>query len=121
MISTHDARLVPIADRIVRMVPPQNEVEDAPTSVAFPAGTSIFEQDDPSDVVYVIDDGEVDIIRVLAGGGEEPLARLGTGQYFGELGPLLGFQRSASARAATDVRLTVYGPREFRERVLHGD
>ena len=65
-------------------------------------------------LVYVIDQGEVDIVRILADGGEEHLARLGPGQYFGELGPLLGFQRSASARAATDVSLTRYGPREFR-------
>jgi putative ABC transport system ATP-binding protein len=119
VISTHDARLVPIADRIVRMVPPQNPVEEKPATVTFGAGSSIFEQDDPSDVVYVIDEGDVDIVRILADGSEEQLARLGPGQYFGELGPLLGFQRSASARAASDVRMTAYGPREFRERVLH--
>ena len=46
-------------------------------------------------------------------------ARLGPGQYCGELGPLMGFPRSASARAATDVVLTVLSPHEFRERMLH--
>lgn len=61
----------------------------------------------------------IDVVRLLADGGEEALARLGPGQYFGELGPLMGFPRSASARAATDVTLTRFSPHEFRERVLH--
>ena len=120
VVSTHDARLVPIADRIVKMVP--DTVDDASFAteqVTFPAGASLFEQGDPSDVVYEIDAGEVDIVRVLADGGEEVLARLGVGQYFGELGPLMGFPRSASARAATEVTLTRFSPHEFRVRVLH--
>ena len=119
VISTHDARLVPIADRIVHMVPDVDENASGPAQLSLPAGTSLFEQGDPSDVVYVIDDGEIDIIRILADGGEEHLARLGAGQYCGELGPLMGFPRSASARAATDARLTVLSPHEFRERMLY--
>ncbi len=82
-------------------------------------GESIFEQGDRPGLVYVIEDGEVDIIRVLADGAEEHLARIGPGQYFGELGSLLGYPRSASARAVTDVRLVAYGPQAFRETVLH--
>jgi putative ABC transport system ATP-binding protein len=120
VVSTHDARLVPIADRIITMVPDAAEDGvDGPRRVELPAGTTIFEQGDPSDVVYVIESGAVTILRALADGGEQPLADLGPGQYFGELGPLLGYPRSASARAATDVTLTTYGAREFRQRVLH--
>ncbi len=119
VISTHDARLVPIADRIVHMVPDVDENARGPAQLSLTAGTSLFEQGDPSDVVYVIDDGEIDIIRILADGGEQHLARLGAGQYCGELGPLMGFPRSASARAATDARLTVLSPHEFRERMLY--
>ncbi len=59
------------------------------------------------------------MIRVLADGGEELLFQLGPDQYFGELGPFLGFPRSASVRANTDVVLTAYSPRVFREKVLH--
>jgi putative ABC transport system ATP-binding protein len=83
------------------------------------AGESIFEQGDDSELVYVVVSGEVDVIRVLADGGEQPLNRLGPDQYFGELGPFLGFPRSASVRAHTDVVLTAYSPRVFREKVLH--
>ncbi len=119
VVSTHDARLVPIADRIVHMVPDLEEVNRPRTTRSLAPGESLFEQGDASDLVYVIDEGELDVIRVLAGGGEQHLARLGPGQYCGEIGPLMGFPRSASARAATDVVLTVLSPHEFRERMLH--
>ncbi len=117
MVSTHDARLVPIADKIVKMVPDSVDVEHPTRTVEFAAGQSVFEQGDSSDVVYVVESGEVDIVRVLADGWEELLNRVGPGQYFGELGPFLGFPRSASARAHTDVVLTAYAARVFRERV----
>ena len=119
VVSTHDSRLVPIADRIVHMVPPDQHEERPTHDVSYSAGDSIFEQGDPADLVYVIKSGNVDVIRVLADGGEELLNKLGPDQYFGELGPFLGFPRSASVRATSDVVLTAYSPRVFREKVLH--
>ena len=121
VVSTHDARLVPIADRIVQMVPEPAEPEQDEQQMSFDAGQSIFEQGDGSDFVYVIESGEVDVIRVLADGSEEPLNRIGPGAYFGELGPFLGFQRSASVRAHSNVELTAYNPQVFRSRILHRD
>jgi putative ABC transport system ATP-binding protein len=119
IVSTHDARLVPIADRIVEMAPAATPDDPAPVPVTYVAGESIFEQGDRAELVYRIVEGEVDILRVLADGGTQLLNRLGPGQYFGELGPLLGFPRSASARAHGDVELVAIGIREFRRRVLH--
>ncbi|MEO6570027.1 MAG: ATP-binding cassette domain-containing protein [Ilumatobacteraceae bacterium] len=119
VVSTHDARLVPIADRIIKMVPDAIDDAGGPRLLDVAAGATVFEQGDPSDVVYVIESGSIDIVRILADGGEQSLATLGAGRYFGELGPLLGYQRSATARAASDVTLTAYGAREFRQRVLH--
>jgi len=119
IVSTHDSRLVPIADRIVHMVPSDHHEEGPTLDVTFAAGESIFEQGDDAHSVYMIRSGEVDVIRVLADGGEEHLNRLGPDQYFGELGPFLGFPRSASVRAHTDVVLTAYSPSVFREKVLH--
>jgi putative ABC transport system ATP-binding protein len=121
VVSTHDARLVPIADRIVQMVPPHGEPEQSVKQLSFDAGHSVFEQGDASDLVYVVESGEVDVIRVLADGSEEHLNRIGPGAYFGELGTFLGFPRSASCRAHSDVELTSYSPDVFRERVLHGE
>jgi len=119
VVSTHDARLVPIADRIVQMVPDTESIDQPTHEVTFAGGETVFEQGDPSDLVYVVESGEIEIVRVLADGGEEQLNRIGAGQYFGELGPFLGFPRSATARAVSDARLTAYGARVFRERILH--
>ena len=118
VVSTHDDRLLPVADRIVDMAPDRRPDARGPVEVRYTAGESIFEQGDRSDLVFVIEEGEIDIVRVLADGAEEPIRVMHAGQYFGELGPTLGFPRSASARARTDVRLTAYDIVEFRSRVL---
>ncbi|MEO1064673.1 MAG: ATP-binding cassette domain-containing protein [Actinomycetota bacterium] len=117
VVSTHDQRLVPIADRLVKMVPEFETVHEPTREVSFGAGTTIFEQGDTSDLVYVIRTGEIDVYRELADGGEVFIRRLGPGNYFGELGPFLGFPRSASVRAHSDVVLTAYSPDVFRREV----
>jgi putative ABC transport system ATP-binding protein len=117
VVSTHDARLVPIADKVVQMGKQAGEPAEAVTTVRYLGGEVVFRQNDHADLVYVIEEGEVEVYRELAGGGEEPLATLGQGQYFGELGALLGFPRSASVRAVSDVVLTALAPNEFRSRV----
>lgn len=120
IISTHDDRLIPVADRVVSMVA-KTPVEAAKAhAVTYDKGETIFEQGARGQLVYVIESGSVDIFRELAKRGEDHLATLGAGQYFGELGPILGFPRSASARARTDVKLVAYGVVEFREKVLGG-
>lgn len=118
VVSTHDARLVPVADRTVQMAQMDETTEPTPQQVRYVAGESIFEQEDRANLVYMIDEGEVDIIRVYADGSEELLTRLVPGQYFGELGALLGYPRAASARAVTDITLTAYGPKTFKATIL---
>jgi putative ABC transport system ATP-binding protein len=121
IVSTHDARLVPIADRVITMGAEVSSAEGPPQRVSYAPREVIFEQGDRADLVYVIEAGSVEIYRPGADGKEEQLAVLPAGQYFGELGPLLGFPRSASARAAADVTLVAYGPREFRQSVLDSE
>ena len=58
----------------------------------------------------------MEIFKVRADRTEEPVALRGPGQHFGELGPLLGLPRAASARARTAAVLTGYGVADFRER-----
>lgn len=121
LVSTHDARLVPIADQVVQMAAGPDDAHGGPVTVTFVAGEVVFRQNDHADLVYVIEEGEVEVYRELDGGGEEQLTVLGPGRYFGELGALLGFPRSASVRAVSDVRLVAYPPNEFRERVEQAD
>lgn len=119
VVSTHDARLVPIADRVIRMSPDADARDLDTHEVLLPAGELLFRQGDASDFVHLVESGEFDIVRELRGGGEEPITRIDPGHCCGELGPLMGFPRSATARAVGDVRLTAMSPRRFRERILH--
>ena len=68
--------------------------------------------------MYVIETGTIGIERRRSDGSSEELARLGPGEYFGELGPLLGFPRSATARALTPSVLRAYNVADFREQVV---
>jgi putative ABC transport system ATP-binding protein len=117
VVSTHDARLLPVADRVVRMTPEGIEPDQGTHEVRVSAGSVVFRQEDPPDYVYVIESGSVEIVRELVDDETERLATLGRGQYFGELGAMLGFPRSATARAVDKVVLTAMPPHEFRQRV----
>ena len=74
VVSTHDARLIPVADRVVRMTPDGIEPDRGAHEVRVAAGTVVFRQEDPPDYVYVIETGEVEIVRELIDGGTERLA-----------------------------------------------
>lgn len=121
VVSTHDSRLIPVADRVVRMTPEGIEPDKGSHEVTFAAGTEIFRQEDPPEYVFTITSGEIEIVRELADGSREHLAALVAGQYFGELGAMLGFPRSATAIATTDVVLTAMPPHEFRQQVEAAD
>ncbi|MGH1490785.1 MAG: ATP-binding cassette domain-containing protein [Acidimicrobiales bacterium] len=121
VISTHDNRLLPACDRVIEMATAATggaaSADDEavePPKLEFAAGDIVFRQGDQSDFVYEIESGTVEVYRELADGGETVLATLTTGNYFGELGPLLGFPRSASIRATSDVRLTSLTSQEFK-------
>jgi len=113
VVATHDDRLTPLADRVIDLSP-KRKTATGTREVRLAAGEHLFEMGDRADFVYVVERGEVEMFRPLAGGGEELNLRRGPGSYFGELGPLLGMPRSTSARATVDTVLTAYGPQEFR-------
>lgn len=118
VISTHDNRLLPAVDRVVEMSamagPDAEEQSGQEPQVSFSSGDVIFRQGDASDYVYEIESGTIEVYRELADGVEETLATLTTGNYVGELGPLLGFPRSASIRATSDVQLVALTAQEFK-------
>ena len=117
VVSTHDDRVTRLADRVIEMTPrAETPIVAEPVQVELAEGELLFAQDDHSDLVYVIDEGEVGIYRVLDDNTEELMNVMRTGQYFGELGPLLGTPRSASARAAVPTKLTGYPIHEFSRR-----
>jgi CRP/FNR family transcriptional regulator, cyclic AMP receptor protein len=70
-------------------------------------GTQIFAEGTPGEKVYIILEGAVRISRQVGGMGEETLAVLKTGDYFGEMALIDDFPRSADALAHERSRLFV--------------
>ena len=114
IVATHDDRISNIADRVVELV--TDFADRDPEEVTLSPGEVLFNQGDRGDLVYVVEEGDVEVYRERADGGEEVLAVVSAGQYFGELGPMLNLPRSASARAQSPCRLTGYPVRAFRRR-----
>ena len=67
--------------------------------------TIIFFEGDPGNRCYVIIKGEVRISKFIPNIGEEALAVLKPGEYFGEMALIDNFPRSAHAIANSDVEL----------------
>jgi len=121
VVSSHDARLMPAADRVVQMADDVDPIEAGGTDIAYAPGEVVFRQNDHASLVFVIEAGRAEVYRELADGGEEQLAILEPGQYFGELGAMLGFPRSASVRAVDELRVTSHSPHGFRMLLERGD
>ena len=77
----------------------------------------LFEQGTMGDLIYVVSEGELEIVRELASGGEELLKVAARGDYFGEIGPVFHMPRSATVRARTDATVVGYTVQAFRERL----
>jgi putative ABC transport system ATP-binding protein len=120
VVATHDERLLPLADQIVRLSPAATAASRPPERLQYRPGQVVFEQGAHSDLVYTVEEGEIEIVRQRTDGGVELLALLGPGRYFGELGPLFGLQRSATARAVGHAVVTGYAPSDFRALVGSG-
>ena len=117
VVATHDSRILPMADHVVEMVPTLASANRPPETVHLKAGDVLFEQSTMGELIYVVSDGEFDIVRELADGGEELAKVAGVGDYFGEIGVLFNLPRSATVRARTDATAVGYTAQAFRERL----
>jgi len=88
----------------------RNPVKDS--SAAFREGETIFRQDELGTEMYIILEGEVEIIKKI---GEEShtLSRLEKGDFFGEMSVLESIARTANAIARTDVKALVINGSRF--------
>lgn len=67
-------------------------------------GEAVFEAGDPGDQLYVIQSGEVELVRETES-KQRVVAHLGPGDFFGELGVVMGERRSTRAVAVNATRL----------------
>lgn len=91
-----------------------NIFQHEPHVETFQAGQLIFCQGDPGEVMYVVQEGEVDLLL-----NEQLLETVGPGGILGELALLEAAARSATAIARTDCRLARLNLTRFKVHVHH--
>jgi putative ABC transport system ATP-binding protein len=140
MMVTHDHRIIDSADRLVHMVdgrimsdvvlhdamriceflrpidlfktltPRQlTDVAEKMTKRHYAAGEIIIREGEPGEEFFLISEGEVDVIRA-----EHEVARLGPGDFFGEVALISGEPRNAAVAAVTEVDSYVLGKTDFQ-------
>jgi nitroimidazol reductase NimA-like FMN-containing flavoprotein (pyridoxamine 5'-phosphate oxidase superfamily) len=80
-------------------------------TIQVPAGDVVVREGAPADKFFIVLDGEVELVRE---GDEGPLAKLTSGQFFGEMAILRDAPRSATVRAAAATTLMVMDRDTFR-------
>jgi len=68
-------------------------------------GDTLVREGDVGDALYLIEEGEADVIRRGRGGAARIVARLGPGTYFGEISIITGGERIADVVASTPMVL----------------
>jgi putative ABC transport system ATP-binding protein len=140
MMVTHDHRIIDSADRLVHMVdgrimsdvvlhdalriceflrpidlfktltPRQlTDVAEKMTKRRFVAGDTIIREGETGEEFFLISDGEVEVIRA-----DREVARLGPGDFFGEVALISGEPRNATVVAVGDVDTYVLGKDDFQ-------
>ena len=79
-------------------------------------GDAIVNQGEAGNCMFVIQDGQVEVIR-SDNGSDVRLAILGRGEFFGELSLFSNNQRSATVRAKGDVRVITVDKKIFLGRI----
>ena len=139
MMVTHDHRIIDSADRLVHMVDgrimsdvvlhdalriceflrpidlfkaltPQQltDVAEHVKKRHFTSGETIIREGEPGEEFFVISDGEVDVVR-----SDHEVARLGPGDFFGEVALISGEPRNATVVAEGEVDTYVLGKTDF--------
>jgi putative ABC transport system ATP-binding protein len=141
---THDFRVIECADRLVHMVdgrivsdvvlhdalriceflravdlfraltPTQlTDVAEKMTKRHFAAGETIIREGQPGEDFFLISEGEVDVVRA-----DHEVARLGRGEFFGEVALISGEPRNATVIATEPLDTFVLGKSDFQAAVM---
>jgi MFS family permease len=76
--------------------------------IEVPAGETLIREGEPGDRFYLIIGGEAEVMS-----SGRPVARLGAGEYVGEIALLRDVPRTATVRALTDLELAVLERDDF--------
>ncbi|HTL38037.1 MAG TPA: cyclic nucleotide-binding domain-containing protein [Kofleriaceae bacterium] len=81
----------------------------------YRSSATIFSEGEPGDKFYMVLEGAVRISRIVPGMGEEALAVLRPGNYFGEMSLIDDAPRSATAMCHEKCRLFVVNRRDLED------
>ncbi len=87
-------------------------------TVTFSAGEIVFEQGAAADRFYIVESGEVEVVRSGPSGEQKILATLQSGDFFGEIGLLTEARRMATVRTKTDLKLLTLDFETFKKVVV---
>ncbi len=90
-------------------------VVDIGVEEQYRSGAKIFGEGEPGDKFYLIVEGAVRISRFVPGMGEEALAVLRPGNYFGEMSLIDDLPRAATAMCHEKCRLFVVNRRDLED------
>ena len=139
LMVTHDHRIIDCADRLVHMVdgrimsdvvlhdalriceflrpielfktltPRQlTDVAEKMSKRHYAVGETIIREGDPGEEFFLVSDGEVEVIRA-----DHEVARLGPGNFFGEVALISGEPRNATVVAESEVDAYLLGKSDF--------
>lgn len=81
---------------------------------SFPDGTEIVREGDVGDRLYIVKEGDAEVVASDEDGREEELATLTKNDYFGEIALLRDVPRTATVRARGPVKLYSLGREDFQ-------
>jgi CRP-like cAMP-binding protein len=84
--------------------------------LTVPAGATVFEQGAPSEYMYAIVDGRVEVLH-----DGHPIAELTAGDFFGEMAMFNRAERVAAVRAVEETQLLAIADRQLQPLVLRED
>ncbi len=89
--------------------------------LVFYAGDEVFAEGEEANWAYLIQKGEVEILKNRPDGKAERLAVLGPGRLFGEMALIDDSPRMAAARARTDCVLVLINTEMLSSRIAKCD
>ncbi|OLL25263.1 cAMP-dependent protein kinase regulatory subunit [Neolecta irregularis DAH-3] len=87
----------------------RQKIADALDTVVYAEGNTVIRQGDIGEQFFIIEFGEANVVKE----GEGTVARLGKGDYFGELALLNDAPRAATVVAITRLKVATLGKRAF--------
>lgn len=81
---------------------------------SFPDGTEVVREGETGDRLYIVKEGDAEVVASDEDGREEELATLTKNDYFGEIALLRDVPRTATVRARGPVKLYSLGREDFQ-------